>query len=131
MPPDRVSVLSEEYFKILIEKECSRSARYAEFFSVLKVETEGEIPENLLESEITRLIQQVLRASDILGMVHGKRLAAFLPHVDVQGITQVIERIQESLQARFNQESKEKTMKISGTCFPTQAVTPQELLSGG
>ena len=124
-------LLPEEPFRILLEKECRRAERYANFFSIMMVKSEWLDPESPLLSTTASLIQGMIRDSDVMGTLQGTHLVAILHHADAQNIDEITVRVRDRIWDQnpgLERNPGSQKIRIGGACFPTHASTPQDLL---
>ena len=124
---------SPEWFLYLLDKEVKRARRYRYFFCILKL-TLSQLPnkedDKGLQTCFERMIHfigEILRESDILGLLGDHQLAVILPHTDSNAASHVQSLFEHSLE--FSDFKKEGCQaKIVRISFPTDASNTASLI---
>jgi PleD family two-component response regulator len=126
-------IFNRGIFLYLLDLEVKRARRYQNFFSVLilkivplsrKDDGRG-LPSCV--NQLSHLLREEFRESDILGSLGENKLAALLPYADVSAGGQARSHFQASLEyCDFQKEGYE--VKIEQFCFPFDGTDTRDLL---
>jgi len=126
-------ILNQETFLHLLDIEVKRARRYQNYFCVLilkLVQLSGkEIGSGLHNcyNQLSHLLREEFRESDILGSLGENKLAALLPYADGSAGRQARSHFQASLEyCDFKKEGYE--VKIEQLCFPTDGTDTMDLI---
>ena len=133
-PEIRLSrILNREIFLYLLDLEVKRARRYQNFFSVLilkLVQLSSQDNGGRLQNcynQLSHLLREEFRESDILGSLGENKLAALLPYADVSTGDQARVHFEASLKyCDFKKEGYE--VKIDQLCFPIDGTDTRDLL---
>ena len=126
-------ILNREVFLYLLDLEVKRARRYQNFFSVLILElVQLSNPDNssglyTCYKQLSHLLREDLRESDILGSLGENKLVALLPYADVSAGEQARSHFEASLKYYdFKQEGYE--VRIDQICFPLDGTDTTDLI---
>jgi GGDEF domain-containing protein len=126
-------VLNREIFLYLLDLEVKRARRYQNFFCVLilkLVQLSSKENGNGLHNcynQLSHLLREEFRESDILGSLGENKLAALLPYADGSAGGQARSHFQASLEyCDFKKEGYE--VKIEQFCFPMDGTDTRDLI---
>lgn len=126
-------ILNREIFLYLLDLEVKRARRYQNFFSVLILKlvqlSSKENGSGLHNrcNQLSHLLQEEFRESDILGSLGENKLAALLPYADVSAVGQARSHFQASLEyCDFKKEGYE--VRIDQICFPMDGTDTRDLI---
>jgi Diguanylate cyclase, GGDEF domain len=132
-PPEVPIVLEEPDFRRMLAREVQRATRYPDFLSLCLVRLN---PPGRSDAEINvgiaRKLVELLRASDLVGMV-GEDIAVILVHTPDTDAIGISERMQRALQefvlaASSGGRSGPVSVEFSLAAFPGDATTVEALL---
>jgi len=126
-------ILDREIFLYLLDLEVKRARRYQNFFSVLILKLvrisnkdNGSGLHNCY-NQLSHLLREEFRESDILGSLGENKLAALLPYADGSAGGQARSHFQASLEyCDFKKEGFE--VKIDQLCFPMDGTDTRDLI---
>jgi Diguanylate cyclase, GGDEF domain len=135
-PPEVPIVLEEPDFRRMLAREVQRATRYPDFLSLCLVRlnppgrSDAEIAE--INVGIARKLVELLRASDLIGMV-GEDIAVILVHTPDTDAIGISERMQRALQefalaASGGGRSGLVSVELALAAFPGDATTVEALL---
>jgi GGDEF domain-containing protein len=126
-------ILNREIFLYLLDLEVKRARRYQNFFSVLILKLvqlsskdNGRGLHNCY-NQLSHLLREEFRESDILGSLGENKLVALLPYADVSAGGQARSHFEASLEYYdFKKEGYE--VKIDQLCFPMDGTDTRDLI---
>ena len=126
-------ILDREIFLYLLDLEVKRARRYQNFFCILilkfvqlSTKENGSGLHNCY-NQLSHLLQEEFRESDILGSLGENKLAALLPYADGSSGGQARSHFQASLEyCDFKKEGYK--VKIEQFCFPSDGTDTRDLL---
>ena len=126
-------IVNREIFLYFLDLEVKRARRYQNFFSVLILKLVQLSSKNNGSSlhncynQLSRLLREEFRESDILGSLGENRLAALLPYADASAGGQARSHFEASMEyCDFGKEGYE--VKIDQICFPLDGTDTRDLL---
>lgn len=126
-------ILDREVFLHLLDIEVKRARRYQNFFSVLILKlvqhSRKDDGSGLLNcyNQLSHLLREEFRESDILGSLGQNKLAALLPYADLSAGGQAKSHFEASLEyCDFKKEGYE--VRIEQLCFPVDGTDTRDLL---
>lgn len=126
-------ILNQEIFLHFLDLEVKRARRYQNYFSVLILnlvqlssKENGSGLHNCYD-QLSHLLREEFRESDILGSLGENKLAALLPYADGSAGGQARSHFQASLEyCDFKKEGYE--VKIEQFCFPMDGTDTRDLI---
>ena len=98
--------VNRRYFKLLLQLEINRNLRYEHPFTLVYFDIDnfktvndqwGHSKGDYLLETITKIINQHIRKSDILGRLGGDEFGLLLPETDYEAAQQVLQRVQKQI----------------------------------
>jgi GGDEF domain-containing protein len=126
-------ILNREIFLYFLDLEVKRARRYQNFFSILILKlvqlSNHDNSSGLHTSykQLSRLVREELRESDILGSLGEDKLAALLPYADVSAGEQAKSHFEASLKY-FDFEQAGYEVRIDQVCFPLHGTDTADLI---
>lgn len=128
---DPLRIFHEDEARHLLAREVQRCTRYQDFLTLclVRVRHPGS-PPPALQNAIAREIAEMLRSTDIVGLI-GDDIAVLLVHTPGADGTLIGERIREQIEATtFSLITPSRiTLSIVLSCFPTDATADDALLA--
>jgi hypothetical protein len=126
-------ILTREIFLYLLDLEVKRARRYQNFFNLLLLKLvplsnkdNGRGLHNCY-NQLTLLLREEFRESDILGSLGENRLVALLPYADVSAGGKARSHFEASLEFYdFQKEGYE--VRIDQICFPMDGTDTRDLI---
>ena len=124
-------IFHEEEVRHLLAREVQRGTRYQDFLCLCLVRPGyPEAPVPTLLSAVAREIADMLRATDIVGII-GDDIVVLLVHTPASDGLVIRERIREKIEAKtFSSITDGRvSLRIGLSCFPTDATADAALLA--
>jgi hypothetical protein len=126
-------VLSRELFIYFLDMEVKRARRYQNFFSILILKLSqlashdnGTGLQNCYH-KLSKLLEEELRESDILGTLAENRLVALLPYADVSAGGNAKSHFEGSLRF-YDFKSEGYEVVIEQVCFPVDGTDTPDIV---
>jgi hypothetical protein len=125
-------IFSEAEIRHLLSLEVRRSTRYQDFLSVWLIRAiypGGPLRD--LEAAVARRIAEILRATDIVGIV-GSEILVLLVHTPDVDSAQIVDRIRDQVEGEAFELAPSPgriSLRIGRASFPTDATSDEGLLS--
>lgn len=125
-------IFSDAEIRHLLSLEVQRSTRYQDFLSVWVIQAlyPGARRDDL-DAAVARRIAEVLRATDIVGML-GSEILVLLVHTPDPDSAMIVDRIREQIQGEIFDLAPSPgriSLRIGRASFPTDATSEGGLLS--
>lgn len=126
-------ILNRETFLYFLDMEVKRSHRYQNFFSVLVIKFDRlsgkDNSSGLLNcyNQLSQLVQEEFRESDLLGSLGEDRLVALLPFADGPAVSQVRSNFETKLEF-CDLKGKGYDVRIDLICFPLDGTDTRDLI---
>ena len=126
-------IFNRGIFLYLLDLEVKRARRYQNFFSVLilkivplsRKDNGRGLPSCV--NQLSHLLREEFRESDILGSLGENKLAALLPYADVSAGGQARSRFEASLEY-YDFKKEGYDVRISQICFPEDGTDTRSLI---
>jgi hypothetical protein len=131
-PPEVPIILEEPDFRRMLAREVQRATRYPDFLSVCLVRLDPPArPDAEISVGIARKLAEMLRGSDVVGMV-GQDIAVILVHTPATDAIAITDRMQRALQELVLTASGSGrspfAVELALVAFPGDATTDEGLL---
>lgn len=131
-PSEVPIILEEPDFRRMLAREVQRATRYPDFLSLCLVRLDPPArPDAAISVGIARKLAEMLRGSDVVGMV-GQDIAVILVHTPDTDAIAITDRMQRALQELVLTASGSGrspfTVELALVAFPGDATTDEGLL---
>jgi len=126
-------ILNREIFFYLLDLEVKRARRYQNFFSVLILKLvqlsnqDNGRGLHICYNQLSHLLQEEFRESDILGSLGENRMVALLPYADVSASGKARSHFEASLEF-YDFQNEGYEVRIDHVCFPTDGTDTRDLI---
>lgn len=130
--PEVPIILEEPDFRRMLAREVQRATRYPDFLSLCLVRLDPPArPDAAISVGVARKLAEMLRGSDVVGMV-GQDIAVILVHTPDTDAIAITDRMQRALQELVLTASgggrSPSTVELALVAFPGDATTDEGLL---
>lgn len=128
---------NQRYFQVKLEEEMLKTQRYKTNMALIKVATDhlyvynntyGRSEGDHLLKEISKLLKQYARDTDIACRYEGDEFTLILVEADKNTAINTAERIRQAIQLKLNQREVKITVSIGVASYPEDAADKTELI---